>query len=227
MAKGHNIPVTPERLAWLRDLAPRRTSAQLARAWTACWGEPMREDTMRHLCRRHGISTGGLRRFAAGNEPWNKGSKGLSLGGVGTRFGHGVRPHNEAPVGARVRDSSGYWKTKVLAEPPAPGLSRRQWCHDHVLTYIAAHGPVPPGAVVLVIDGDPEHCADPQNVAAVSRRELAWLNRHGWGQLPRDRALRIGMLAIAELAVTVQETAEAIGMSAGERYALTRGRADD
>lgn len=52
-------------------------------------------------------------RFQKGHKAWNKGMKGLQIGGVETRFAKGHKPRNHKPVGTVVIRTDGYMQTKL------------------------------------------------------------------------------------------------------------------
>nr|VFK58933.1 MAG: HNH endonuclease [Candidatus Kentron sp. UNK]VFK68638.1 MAG: HNH endonuclease [Candidatus Kentron sp. UNK] len=92
-------------------------------------------------------------RFSSGHASWNRGLRGLHLGGKETRFAPGHRPAQWVPVGTEVIDKDGYRKRKVRDDTP-PGESRRNWMFCHVLAWEAENGPAPPGHCVVFRNGD-------------------------------------------------------------------------
>lgn len=108
--------------------------------------------------------------FEKGHTPFNKGRKGISYPGMqATQFKAGHIPKNHRPVGSTRIDRDGYVYKKV--EEP------NKWRMLHVLNWEAAHGPVPPGHVLLFKDQDKTHC-DVDNLLLVTRGELAVMNKH-------------------------------------------------
>ncbi len=63
-------------------------------------------------------------RFTAGHATWNKGMKGLQIGGEETQFKKGNTPRNHKPVGTVVIRTDGYSQTKI-AEPNVWELTHR------------------------------------------------------------------------------------------------------
>jgi len=137
-------------------------------------------------------------RFRPGGTPWNAGKAGYDAGGRSrqTRFRPGNRPAAWVPVGSETTTPDGYRKRKI-ADGRQP--SRRNWALLHVLNWEAAHGPVAPGHCIIFIDGDKANCAI-ENLACVSRRELAMINKRGFADLPP--ALRPSAIALARLEVS-------------------------
>lgn len=119
---------------------------------------------------------GGAFRFAKGHTPWNKGRKGLSLGGMATRFQKGNRPHTWRPVGSE-RWAEGYLQRKVTDT----GYTPRDWRQVHVMLWEAEHGPVPQGHAVVFLDGDRRNIRL-ENLELVSRAEL--MRRNSIHNLP-------------------------------------------
>lgn len=103
-------------------------------------------------CRlRRADKVGAATRFRAGQSPWNKGLKGLDIGGKATQFKKGHRPPHYHPVGTIIEDSDGYLKIKV-ADP-------NRWEFIHKRVWAAAHGPIPRGHRLWWKDGDHHNCA--------------------------------------------------------------------
>lgn len=90
-------------------------------------------------------------RFQPGHATWNKGMKGLQIGGESTRFVPGNRPHTWQPVEHEVVRDGQLWR-KVTDEHRG-AESRRNFRPVSVLVWEAAHGPVPAGHVVRFRDG--------------------------------------------------------------------------
>jgi len=89
-------------------------------------------------------------RFQKGLTPWNKGMKGLNIGGAATRFAKGGQPHNTRPVGSYRFSAEGYLQQKVSA---AQGNNSQRWRAVHELVWVAANGPVPAGHICVFKPG--------------------------------------------------------------------------
>lgn len=90
-------------------------------------------------------------RFRPGAAPWNKGKHWVAGGrSAETRFKSGQLNGRAAklvlPVGTYRVNGDGYLDRKVGTTPGAPHL---RWHPVHRLVWEAAHGPVPPGHVVV------------------------------------------------------------------------------
>jgi hypothetical protein len=96
--------------------------------------------------------------FKKGMTSWNKGTKGVMMGGVETQFKKGQNPHNTKPIGYRsTRD--GY-----TVEKTANGFKL-----VHVLMWEAINGPVPKGFFVVFKD---------RNKANIALDNLELIDRH-------------------------------------------------
>jgi HNH endonuclease len=132
--------------------------------------------------------------FKAGNVPWNKGKKGTT-GWSTTRFKAGAVPPNHRPVGSeRKCATDGYIYVKVAEGIGQYRLKQRVIWEQH-------HGPIPPSNMVVFLDNNRENF-DIENLALVSRGELAVLNKHDkWTHATPDikRAL-IGVVRLEQSA---------------------------
>lgn len=123
--------------------------------------------------KRYGFKTGRTGRFEKGFTPWNKGLKGVNLGGRETQFKKGQKPHNWVPIGSERITKDGYVQIKVQE-----GQFQRNWKGKHVIIWEEHNGPLPEGHTVIFADGDIRNF-DPTNLISVSRRELLLMNRQG------------------------------------------------
>jgi hypothetical protein len=93
-------------------------------------------------------------RFKPGVATWNKGMKGLDIGGKATRFQAGRAPqlaHNYKPIGSVRLSKDGYLERKVsddLSVYPA-----RRWVAVHRLVWEAAYGTAPESCIVVFRPG--------------------------------------------------------------------------
>jgi len=90
-------------------------------------------------------------RFQPGQAPWNKGVP-FSAGGRSkeTRFKPGQRPHTWRQIGTERLSKEGYLQRKVADT----GYSPRDYKAVHHLVWIEAGREIPPGHVLIFIDGD-------------------------------------------------------------------------
>ena len=89
-------------------------------------------------------------RIQKGAKPWNKGMKGLQIGGKATQFPKGHPPHNTAPIGSYRIDKDGTLQRKISN---AKGSNSKRWRGVHELVWVEANGPVPPRHIVIFKPG--------------------------------------------------------------------------
>ena len=110
--------------------------------------------------------------FKPGCKSWNKGMKGLQIGGKETQFKKGRTPHNTKPIGYRsVRD--GY-----LHERTEKGFEM-----VHVLLWERVNGKVPKGKILKFKDGNRENICI-ENLEVIDRTEL--MRRNSIQNLPQQ-----------------------------------------
>jgi hypothetical protein len=123
-----------------------------------------------HACRlRKGDNVGAAHRFKPGNRAWNKGMKGLQIGGEATRFRKGNKPQTWVPVGTeQIRD--GYLWRKVTDHG-----GRFDWKQVHVMLWEQHHGPVPKGLILVFLDRNRQNI-QLDNLELITRAELCRRN---------------------------------------------------
>lgn len=133
--------------------------------------------------------------FKNGNKPWNTGLKGVN-GASNTTFKPGNTPPNRRPVGhERKCSKDGYWYVKV-----AEGL--RQYRLKQRVIWEQHHGPIPPSHVIVFLDNNLDNF-DIDNLALVSRGELAKLNKHEkWTTAPPE--IKKALIAVVRLEQTAK-----------------------
>jgi hypothetical protein len=121
-------------------------------------------------------------RIKPGETPWNKGMKGLQIGGGGTRFAPGNRPHNWREIGSEELRGDGHLYRKITDDGPPHAHCRPVY----LLLWEAAHGRVPRGHAVIFRDGNYSHITL-ENLELVSRRDLMARNTiHRYPQELKD-----------------------------------------
>ena len=88
--------------------------------------------------------------FEKGHNPWNKGTKGLCLGGEKTWFMKGQQAFNKKPLGAERLTKDGYLQRKMTET----GYPPHDWVEVHRLLWEEHHGPIPEGHVIIFKDGN-------------------------------------------------------------------------
>lgn len=126
--------------------------------------------------------TGKSSRLTPGHTPWNKGLKGVAMGGKATQFKPGHRGGRAAeiyrPIGSEeVRD--GYLYRKISDS----GVMHKRWRLVHVMNWEAVHGLVPRGHILHFLDGNRMNTAV-ENLELVSRAD--WLKRHTIHNYPKE-----------------------------------------
>jgi hypothetical protein len=212
---------SPDMIAWLRRYRPWNTLADTADQFNAYYGLGRSRYAIDGACQRNGIQRREQTTFAPGDVPWNKGLIGYQAGGAAAayRFRPGAEPWTEVPVWTYVKQLDGYWKLKVR-DKAGKGETRKDWIECHRLTWQGTHGPIPLGHVVVLLDGDPDQCLDPDNLACISRAALVRLNQLRWDALIPDRDLRRAAVTAAELFVAAHDAGKAAGMGSHRRRAL-------
>jgi hypothetical protein len=106
--------------------------------------------------------------FPKGNVPWNKGMKGLQIGGQETQFKKGNVPHNHRSVSQERIDEEGYTYIKIQ-EP-------RKWVLKHRHIYEQHHGNLEPHMIVTFRDKNISNF-DIENLEAITKVENMERNR--------------------------------------------------
>jgi len=119
--------------------------------------------------KNRGLKSGLDGRFKKGEKVWNKGMKGLQIGGKETQFKKGQTPINYREVGSERINVDGYTEIKV-ADP-------NRWRAKHVVVWENEKGSVPNGHVILFGDRNRLN-VDIDNLILVSRKQLVTLNKH-------------------------------------------------
>lgn len=117
-------------------------------------------------------------RFAPGNAAWNAGTKGQGVMKPNrTSFAPGNRPHTWRPIGANRISRDGYLQRKTADT----GNTQRDYAYVHHLVWRLHGRTVPPGHILIFIDGDPSNI-DINNLQLITRAQNMARNsthRHG------------------------------------------------
>lgn len=129
-------------------------------------------------CRlRKGDGVGAATRFKPGQHSWNKGMKGLNLGGIETQFKPGHRGGKAAelyqPIGTERISKDGYIQRKINDDMPL----QRRWRGVHIINWEAVNGPLPKGHALVFKDGNKQNTAV-ENLELLSRAELMRRNSY-------------------------------------------------
>ena len=184
-----------EQVAWVREAYTRLSLVEMTAEFNRVFNDDKRVSQMRSLTRNQHIKSGRTGHMNAGNEPWNKGTKGLTGANSGS-FKKGDIPGNQRSLGdERICTKDGYILIKIDEEKPYTGAPTR-FKAKHVWLWEQAHGPVPEKHTVSFIDGDKSNCVL-ENLELLSRSALLYLNQSGIKDLPD--ALKPTMRTVAKL----------------------------
>lgn len=112
-------------------------------------------------------------RFKPGHKTWNKGMKGLDIGGKATRFKPGRKPHTWRPIGTERVSADGYLERKLTDT----GCTRRDYVPVHRIVWRDAGRDIPPGHALVFKDGNKRNF-DLDNLELVTRQELMRRNSY-------------------------------------------------
>lgn len=148
--------------------------------------------------KRNQLTNGRNTSFKKGQSPWNKGMKGLDIGGKETQFKKGQRPVNYRPIGSEMIDKEGYTRIKISDHGTYP----QRWKLKHRILWENINGPIPEGHALIFADGDKRNI-DLDNLILVSRQQLARINQHSL--ISSDAELTKTGVILAEIMTKVGE----------------------
>lgn len=204
MAERRNSPWTDEQIAMVIERYPHMTTQALAdlmgRSARSIYGKARSLGIRKsaeflasgQVGRFDGVR-GWETRFAPGHTTWNKGMKGLDLGGKATRFLAGEMPHNTAEVGAYRLTKDGTLQRKVSM---AKGNNIQRWRGVHELVWIAENGQVPHGHICVFRPG--MRTATLEEITADKVECISWaenMRRNTRHNLPKELNDVIGLRA--------------------------------
>lgn len=169
-----------EEIAFLRANAPGKSYEEARRCFENQFGESVSVYAINGVYARYGIVNGIDQKIKKGNVPHNKGKKGVSYPGTEkTQFQKGHKPWNYKPIGSERINSDGYAEVKI-ADPNV-------WKAKHILEWEKHHGNVPKGYAVVITG---ENRLDPkiEDLVLVSRKQLAIMNKRGYGFYSKETA---------------------------------------
>lgn len=172
MKRTPGIPWTREELDYLRRYYAtddrEDLTGMLDRTWPSISQMAHKLGLYREPARRRGGQ------FKPGQEPWNKGMRGVNFGGKATQFkkGHlgGNAAINRKPIGTYRLSKDGYLEQKVNDDMPL----QRRWKAVHRIVWEAHHGPIPEGCIVAFKPGQHTTQLDlitPDRLECITRQE--------------------------------------------------------
>ena len=109
--------------------------------------------------------------FKKGHQSWNKGLRGMCMGGIQTQFKPGHIPHTIKPIGTERISQDGYLQRKVTNE----GAARFHYKFVHRIVWEEANGPIPTTHYVTFKNGN-RLDVRLENLELISRAEHAARN---------------------------------------------------
>lgn len=185
---------TAEQIAFIADNIKGLSYEEMATLFNEHFGMNLPVAKVMALISRNGLKNGIDCRLKQGLIPWNKGKKGLNIGGQATQFKKGHIPKTYRPVGSERISVDGYVEVKV-ADP-------KTWRMKHVVIWEAAHGLVPKGHVVIFADGNKQNVSL-ENLLLISRRELAVMNKRSL--ITNDADLTKTGILVADIYLKISE----------------------
>jgi hypothetical protein len=164
---------TPEHKVFIEENVKGRTSNELTQLLNEHFGLNLKVNQIRAYMKNHGLTNGVNTQFNKNQKPWNKGMKGLQIGGVETQFKPGMEAHNYVPVGTERVGAEGYILIKVSNEGPW----NKRWKLKHKTMWEKANGPIPKGHCLIFLDGNKKNVTY-DNLQLISRGQLARLNQN-------------------------------------------------
>lgn len=188
---------TLKEIDYLREITLGRSNKEITQMFNEKFNINQSEKAISAIRKKHKISTGLDGRFEKGQSPWNKGKKGISLGGIETQFKKGDQPRNWVPLGSERVTKDGYIQIKIQE-----GKFQHNWKGKHILIWEEHNGAFPPKHAIIFGDGNKRNF-ELNNLILVSRRELLTLNKNNLIQ--KDTELTKVAVNIAKLQIQVQE----------------------
>ncbi len=130
-------------------------------------------------CRlRRGDNVGAEFRFKKGMTTWNKGMKGLQIGGRETQFKKGTKPPNWKPVGYIRLTRDGYYEMKM-----EEGMQKFELLHRVI--WERCNGAIPKGHICIFLDGNSKNL-EITNLALMTKQQN--MKRNSLHSYPKELA---------------------------------------
>lgn len=185
---------TNEQLDYLREIADGKTREEIRLSFNEKFNANITLGSLRSTMSRRGIRSnmqGYRTRYAKESKPWNKGNKGICIGGEATQFKRGNLPPTHLQVGSEAEREG-----IILVKTAEPNI----WMRKHIMVWEMHNGPVPDGYVVSFKDCDKMNCVI-DNLFLVSRGALTSVARRGLRAEHPEINYSIHLLTELELAI--------------------------
>lgn len=170
--RNNRKPWSNSDLEKLRDMYPHNSNTTLARIFGRSYNSIKNTAAKLQLHKSAEYMATGPGQFSQGDAAWNKGMKGLDIGGKGTRFKPGHISHNWKPIGHEM-EISGYLYRKTAEG----GTQHENYRPVQHIVWEEHYGPVPDGHIVTFKDGNNRHFAI-NNLELITRSENMRRNSH-------------------------------------------------
>lgn len=164
---------TNEQELFVRENYPICSQKELLIRFNKQFATDIKLTQLTSFIRNRKIRCGRTGRFEKGFTPFNKGTKGVTKGGIETQFKKGEKPHNYRPIGSERFEKDGTVRVKVSDE----GTWQERWKPKHRHVWEQANGPVPEGYCVLFLDQNPRN-AQLENLYLVKKSVITRLNKN-------------------------------------------------
>lgn len=184
---GHQY--TAEERQFMAEYVPGHSYREIQKAFTEKFGWEISLGQVNSYIGNHHLNTGRTGRFQKGQEPPNKGKKGVCAAGCEkTWFKKGHIPANYRPVGSERVNKDGYIEVKV-ADP-------NKWRLKHRVVWEAVNGKISKGYIIIFRDNDKTN-TDINNLMLIKQGTHAVLNHTGLCEYSgefKETAVRIAEL---------------------------------
>ena len=185
-----------EEKKYLKEIVVDRSYKEIIKMMNDKFEYQFIESQIKGALRRYGLNTGLTGQFTKEHTPWNKGEKGLSIGGKETWFKKGHQPINHRKVGSERITVDGYTEIKV-AEP-------NKWRLKHRVMYEKYHNvELNPNQLVIFADRDKSNMSK-ENLLLVDNNQLLVLNHNKL--IKEDAELTKVGVNVANLIIKIRES---------------------
>ena len=194
--RGQRHIWSDEEKEYLKEIVTGRSHKEIIKMMNDKFEYQGTENQIKGALTRYGLNTGLTGQFTKEHTPWNKGKKGLSIGGKETWFKKGHQPINHRKVGSERITVDGYTEIKV-AEP-------NKWRLKHRVMYEKYHNvELNPNQLVIFADRDKSNMSK-ENLLLVDNNQLLVLNHNKL--INEDAELTKVGVNVANLIIKIRES---------------------